>query len=67
MTRRTHVTLTDEMHEALTRLAKEQGRPVAHLIRESIADLLQRDGVALDDVHPEWGGPRSNGGDAQNE
>lgn len=67
MTRRTHITLTDEMYDALLRLAKKRGIPVAHLIRQSIANYLQDDGVTLQDIHPAWGGPRTDGPNAEEE
>lgn len=65
MTHRIHITLTKEMHTALTRLSEEQGRPIAHLIRESISHLLLENDIPLQEVHPEWGGARANGNEQQ--
>lgn len=65
MTHRIHITLTKEMHSALIHLSEDQGRPMAHLIRESIAYLLLENDILLREVHPEWGGARANGNEQQ--
>lgn len=63
MTRRTNVSLTEEMYDALTRLSRERGVPLAYIVRESVAAYLERSKIRVQEVHPDWGGRRDDEGD----
>lgn len=52
------VTITEEMHQELTRLAPQHGATVAGLTRAVLARWLEAQGVTVDWVLP-WGGRRA--------
>jgi len=58
MTKAIRISLTEELHQAIKRLAKERGQSMAYLMREASAAYLERSNVRVKDVHPEWGGYR---------
>jgi hypothetical protein len=62
MTTRANVSFTDEMYRALFSLSRERGVPIAYIVRESVAAYLERSSISVSDVHPEWGGRRSEDG-----
>lgn len=58
MTKGIRISLTDELHEAIKRLAKERGQSMAYVLREAAAAYLERSHIRVKEVHPEWGGYR---------
>ena len=56
------VTITEDMHRELTRLAPQHGATVAGLTRAVLARWLEAQGVTVDWVLP-WGGRREGGQD----
>ena len=58
VTKGIRIVLTDELHQAIKRLAKDRGQSMAHVVREATAAYLERSNVRVKDVHPEWGGYR---------
>jgi hypothetical protein len=56
---RTTISLTRDMHTALSKLSGENGVPIAYIIREGVATYLREKGIEIKDVHPGWGGRRN--------
>lgn len=59
MSKRTNITFTDEMHEAVSNLSDRTGIPFAHIVREAVDQYLEKEiGLDVDNSHPERGGYR---------
>lgn len=58
MTKRVVISMTEEMHEELSKLSRDRGVPISYLVREAAAAYLERSKIRIVDIHPGWGGPR---------
>lgn len=52
------VTLTEEMHDALRKTAKEKSNSVSGITRLALYEWLKQNGREVDNWHVEWGGER---------
>ena len=69
-THKLNLTLSDDMHAELTRLSKDTGVPMAHIVRNGAAREIKAMGgkLAKGDVHPpRRGGRRAGAGRPAND